>query len=139
MPQVRIIRSKQLERSLVKSKRQYLVGNLTLPQALKHIPSKDTEIGISDYKDKEIENPHFHPKQTEFMLVLWGLTAYYDISNSKIYKFKKGDFYCIESGVKYAQKIFKKTRIFFIKTPAVNDKTLCELTPKVEKWLKDNK
>ena len=111
------------------------MGNLGLPQELEHIPSKELEIGISDYKGGYRENPHYHPKQTEFCWILWGETEYYDVSNDKIHHFSKGDFYCIESGVIYAQKIFKKTRIYFVKTPAVNDKTLRELSLKVERWL----
>lgn len=135
MPQFKIIKSKNLEKALSKTQRQYLVGNLARPQVLKHVSSDKIEIGISDYKGGEIEEAHFHPKQTEFQLILWGSTEYYDITNNKIHRFEKGDFYCTESGVKYAQKIFKKTRIFFVKIPAVNDKILCETNEKVRKWL----
>ena len=53
-----------LEDSLNKAGRQYLVGNLKLPQILQHIHSDNIEIGISDYADNEIENAHFHPHQT---------------------------------------------------------------------------
>lgn len=136
MPQFKIIKSKNIEKALSKAKRQYLVGNLTRPQALKHVFSNKIEIGISDYKGGETEEAHFHPKQTEFQLILWGSTEYYDITNNKIHIFEKGDFYCTESNVKYAQKILKKTRIFFVKMPAVDDKTLCETNEKVRKWLK---
>lgn len=139
MSQFKVIKSKDLEKSLLKNRRQYLVGNLSLPQILKHIHSDNIEIGISNYKGGEIEEAHFHPKQTEFMLIIWGDTEYCDVSNDKIYRFKKRDFYCIEPGVKYAQKVLKKTRILFVKTPAVNDKTSCEASEKVKKWLKIKK
>jgi len=135
MPRFRIIKSKNIEESLSKTKRQYLVGNLLLPQILEHIHSDEIEIGISNYNGGEFEKAHFHPKQTEFQLVLWGSTEYYDISNNEIHKFTKGDFYCIEPGVKYAQKILKKTRILFVKMPAIDDKTLCETTEEARNWL----
>ena len=135
MPHFRIIKSKDIEESLSKTKRQYLVGNLLLPQDLEYIHSDEIEIGISDYKGGEFEKAHFHTKQTEFQLIILGFTEYYDITNNEIYRFNKGDFYCIESGVKYAQKILEKTRIIFIKIPAINDKVLCEMTEEARKWL----
>lgn len=135
MPSFRVIKAKSIEEALSKTTRQYLAGNLSQAQILKHIPSNKIEIGISDYQGGETEKPHFHPKQTEFQLILWGATEYLDITNNKVYTFEKGDFYCTESGVKYAQKILKKTRILFIKIPALNDKTLCEISKKVENWL----
>lgn len=136
MPQFKIIRSQNIEKSLSKTKRQYLAGNLSLPQILEYIHSVDIEIGISNYKGGEFEEAHFHPKQTEFELVLWGSTEFYDISNSEIHKLGEGDFFFIEPGLKYAQKILEKTRILFVKVPAINDKTLCEMTWEIRNWLK---
>ncbi len=135
--QFKIIKSQNIEESLSKTKRQYLVGNLSLPQILEYIHSDEIEVGISNYKGGEFEEAHFHPKQTEFQLVLWGSTEYYDISNNEIHKLGEGDFYCIEPGVKYAQRILEKARILFVKITAINDKTLCKMTEEVRKWLKD--
>ncbi|MFH1187559.1 MAG: NUDIX hydrolase, partial [bacterium] len=128
MSQFNIIKSEEIEKALSETSRQYLAGNLALPQIIKHVHSKELEIGISDYEGGEFEEAHFHPKQTEYQLILWGETEYYDLTNNKTHRFKKGDFYCTESNVKYAQKILEKTRIFFIKIPAVNDKTLCKMS-----------
>ena len=131
-----VIPCAKLEEALADTSRQYLVGSLARAQMIKHVQSEDIEVGISNYTGGEYEAAHFHPQQIEFQIVLWGSTEYYDISNDVIYKFQKGDFYCIENGVKYAQKILERTRIFFIKVPAINDKVLCEIPLEVKLWMK---
>ena len=138
MGQFITISSSDLEDTLSKEGRQYLVGNLKLPQMLQHVHSDNIEIGISDYEDNEIENAHFHPEQTEYQLVLWGKTEYLDLDLREIFCFSGGDFYCIKPFTKYAQRIYGKTRILFIKTPAINDKVLIEHDPFTSEWLESH-
>lgn len=138
MPEFKVILGEEIKNALLKTNRQYLAGHLGKPQILKNIDTTKLEIGISDYEGGEFEAAHFHPTQTEFQLVLWGETEYYDITNDKPVRFREGDFYCIETNTKYAQIVLKKTRIFFIKTPAINDKTLCDGTEGYKKWINSN-
>lgn len=70
MPHFKIIKESYLKEALQKTRRQYLVGNLLLPQILKHIHSDAIEIAINNYTGGEFEKPHFHPKQIEFELIL---------------------------------------------------------------------
>jgi 8-oxo-dGTP diphosphatase len=138
MPEFKVIRGEKIKDALLKTKRQYLAGHLGKAQMLKHIDTTQLEIGISDYEGGEFEAAHFHPTQTEFQLILSGETEYYDITNDKPVQFKEGDFYCIETNTKYAQIILKKTRILFIKTPSINDKTLCDGTIFYKAWLESH-
>ena len=138
MGQIIRIANSDLEDTLSKAGRQYLVGNLKFPQLLQHIPSDKIEIGISDYKDNEIENAHFHPEQTEYQLVLWGKTEYLDLDLKETICFSEGDFYCIIPFTKYAQRIYGKTRILFIKLPAINDKVVIEHDPFTKEWLESH-
>jgi len=132
------INAKRIENILSKNSRQYLVGNLQLPQELKYIQSKDVEIGISYYDKYTIEEAHFHTQQTEYQYMISGKTEYKNINTDEIFIFKKGDFYCIETGTKYAQRIYNNTTILFIKLPAINDKQLVKNTEKLEKWFNEH-
>ena len=50
---------------------------------------------------------------------------------------KKGDFYAIEPGTSYAQRVKAGTNILFIKVPSVNDKELVDLEGEQLAWLKE--
>jgi len=125
----RILQGSDIDRILASAGRQYLVGDLRRPQELAHIRSDEIEIGISDYAGGEYEPPHFHPILTEYELVLWGSTEYYDIDTGRSHRFGGMDFYCIEPNVPYAQVVLERTRILFVKVPAIDDKTLVEQVP----------
>lgn len=135
MGQFKKISAKELENVLSKSKRQYLVGDLKLPQLLEHIPSEKIEIGISEYDKNEIEEAHYHTNQTEYQIVLWGKTEYLDIDTKEICTYQTGDFYSIEPFTKYAQRVYGKTRILFIKIPALNDKVKIRHDLFIQNWL----
>lgn len=132
------ISANTLEKIFTTESRQYLVGNLQLPQIIQHIENTDVEIGISAYKKNEIEEAHYHTDQIEFQYMIEGKTEYVNIDTNEKFIFKEGDFYCIETGSKYAQRIYGKTRILFIKLPAINDKQLIEVQDEVKSWLEDH-
>ena len=46
--------------SLENTTRQYLVGQLKLPQLLTHYDDGNVEIGLTSYKEYTIEPPHWH-------------------------------------------------------------------------------
>ena len=115
----------ELERVLTKYGRQYLVGNLKLPQQLAHVESSDIEIGITHYDDATYEAPHWHPTQHEYQLMLSGKTKYKNSLTGEEYQYDEGDFYCIDPFTCYSQESLPGTRILFIKIPAINDKTMC--------------
>jgi ADP-ribose pyrophosphatase YjhB (NUDIX family)/quercetin dioxygenase-like cupin family protein len=132
------IDGQELDNILAKDSRQYLVGNLKLPQELQHIHSKNIEIGISSYDKYEIEEGHYHTKQVEYQYILSGKTEYKNIDTNEVFSFQKGDFYCIETGTKYAQRIYNNSKILFIKLPAINDKQLLPTTEKLKKWFDEH-
>jgi len=132
------VSSDELKNIFKNESRQYLVGNLELPQQLKHIPSKDIEIGISAYKKNEIEEAHYHTDQTEFQYMIYGKTEYINLDTNEKFLFNEGDFYCIETGTKYAQRIYGKTKILFLKLPAINDKQLIKPNDAVAEWLQEH-
>ena len=128
------IEGKEIVKAMEGLTRQYLVGNLKLPQRLQHISSKDLEIGISSYSKYTEEPPHRHFKATEYQYVLSGWTKYIDTESMIEYEFRKGDFYAIETNTPYAQKCKAGTNILFIKVPSINDKDLVTVSKEIEAW-----
>lgn len=124
-----------IRRALEGVRRQYLVGNLKMPQTLEYIKSSSLEIGISSYTNYTVEPTHMHSCAVEYQYMISGWTKYIDTETMEEFEFKKGDFYVIESGVSYAQKCKAGTEILFIKVPSINDKILVDNSPKVEAWI----
>lgn len=137
MGSIKTIKNKEIENVLEHISRQYLVGNLKKPQELEYITDEKVEIGITNYTSYSTEPVHFHTDAVEYQYVISGWTKYMDADTDVEYEFKKGDFYCIEKGTKYAQKSKMGTRILFIKAPSINDKTIVETTEKIKKWYSD--
>jgi 8-oxo-dGTP diphosphatase len=137
MPKVLKIGGQQIDDALLNVTRQYLVGDLQEPQALKHVPSSLIEIGVTRYQgESKVEAPHTHKQAFEFQYMTSGVTAYLDIKTGEEHVFRQGDFYVIEPGVIYAQKSTAGTEILFIKVPPGNDKVPVDTTPEVEAWFK---
>lgn len=132
-----VIYSEDINKAFTKEERQYLTGNLKLPQVLKYIKDEEVEIGISRYKNYGIENPHYHKEVSEYHLILKGKTKYVNITTNKEYTFKEGDFYIIKPNTIYIQKSLKGTELMFIKVPGKNDKIKSELTEKMKKWFEN--
>jgi hypothetical protein len=138
MPKILKTSGQEIDQSLRNVTRQYLVGDLQKPQALKHIPSSLIEIGITRYEnERKLEPPHTHKQAFEFQYMTAGVTAYLNLTTAEEYVFSKGDFYVIEPGVVYAQKSAAGTEILFIKVPPGNDKVLVDTTPEVEAWFRE--
>ena len=51
MPKILKISGQEIDQALRNITRQYLVGDLQKPQALRHVPSSLIEIGITRYRD----------------------------------------------------------------------------------------
>ena len=115
--------------------RQYLVGNLKLPQELDYIDDSNIEIGVTDYKQYTVEAPHWHKAAFEYQYMLKGETKYLDIDTGEESYYSAGDFYRIDRETKYAQKSLGGTTILFIKTPPGNDKVAVAPSENVQKWL----
>ena len=80
---IKIIRNDAINKSLSHNNRQYLVGNLSLPQELEHIKDNKLEIGITAYDDYESETPHYHTQAYEYQYLLSGKTEYLDINTGE--------------------------------------------------------
>lgn len=135
---IKIIRSDAIDKSLLNNNRQYLVGNLSLPQELEHIMDEKLEIGITSYTEFKSELPHYHTQAYEYQYLISGRTEYLDIDTGEQYCFNQGDFYVTEPGIKYAQRSIPGTVILFIKTPPGNDKVTVEPSLEVSRWLEEN-
>src|SRR5687767_8808530 len=114
---IMMIQNRDIESALSETTRQYLVGQLAKPQNLTHIDDSLIEIGITSYDGFISEEPHYHSQANEYQYMINGMTEYLDIETGVEYQFKKGDFYKIPPGVKYAQRSKPGTIILFIKTP----------------------
>ena len=115
--------------------RQYLVGQLKLPQTLQHIDDGNIEIGVTDYKEYTAEPTHWHKVAYEYQYMLSGETKYLDVKTGEETYYKTGDFYRIEPETQYAQKSLAGTTILFIKTPPGNDKVTVDMPENVQQWL----
>ena len=123
--------------ALKNTTRQYFAGNLSKPQELPFIRDERVEIGISSYPDFMSEPAHVHKTAAEYQYMISGWTQYMDVDTGEVYEFKKGDFYAIEPGTSYAQRVKAGTNILFIKVPSVNDKELVDLEGEQLAWLKE--
>lgn len=135
MARILAISNSQIIKSLEGVSRQYLVGELARPQVLDYIHDSKLEIGITSYDSYSHEASHAHAHAFEYQYVISGFTCYLDLDSREELFFRKGDFYIIEPGVKYAQKSKPGTAILFIKIPPGNDKTLCHQSEDVLEWL----
>jgi quercetin dioxygenase-like cupin family protein len=126
--------AEQIQTALIGNTRQYLVGQLKLPQALDHIDDGSVEIGITNYKEYTIEAPHGHKVAYEYQYMISGETKYIDIQTGEEIYYKAGDFYRIVPNTQYAQKSLGGTTMLFIKTPPGNDTVSVDVTEKVQKW-----
>ena len=136
MAELEIIRGAALEYALGKEYRQYLTGHLQRPQKhLQHIED-DIEIGISHYREFTADTPHMHPVATEHSYVLQGSIKVLLLEGEpKEYRLNAGDFFVLQPGVGYATKNAPDTKVLFIKSPGINDKTVVPVTDTVKTWL----
>lgn len=133
---IKIINS-DIVKALKETTRQYFVGNLSRPQEILFIKDERLEIGISNYPFHQSEPTHRHKVATEYQYMISGWTEYMDVDSGEVYEFKKGDFYAIEPGTAYSQRVKAGTSILFIKVPSVNDKQLVEIGGEQLRWLQE--
>lgn len=129
------INNNDILNALKDTTRQYLVGNLSKPQQVSFIRDRRLEVGISSYPDFKSEPTHVHNVATEYQYMISGWTEYMDVETGKVYEFKTGDFYAIEPGTAYSQRVKAGTCILFIKVPSINDKQQVQINDEQLKWL----
>lgn len=134
---VQYISHDAIEDALKDSRRQYLAGNLSLPQTLPYIFDTQVECGITSYSSYHWETAHYHTTTTEYAYMIAGETKYVDLSTDREYYFREGDFYVIHKNVPYIQKSKPGCRLLFFKAPGLNDKCPMESTEAMEQWCKD--
>lgn len=123
--------------ALKNTTRQYFVGDLSRPQEITFIKDGRLEIGISSYPVFQSEPTHKHEVATEYQYMISGWTEYMDVESGEVYEFKQGDFYAIQPGTAYSQRVKAGTSILFIKVPSVNDKQLVEINGEQLRWLQE--
>lgn len=132
------IRAEEIESAFSHEYRHYLTGHLSRAQLfLKHIDD-DIEVGMSDYKDFTADVPHVHPVATEHGYVLKGAVRIrsFEPEGMEETEYHEGDFFVIRPGVSHASKNAAGTRILFIKSPGINDKTVIPVDEDTQNWLK---
>lgn len=131
---IEIITQEQIQNVLLNEHRQYLVGDLKLPQRLQYIYDDKVEMGITRFEKYACEKPHFHPIVTEYQIILNGEAKYVDIEANREYMVKAGDVFVIRPNTTYIQKSTEGAVILFFKYPSGNDKTLVNVTPQMRQW-----
>ena len=134
---IQIIKKDIIEKAFENNDRQYMIGNLKVPQELEFIFDENVEMGISDIKHYQVDKVHYHSNCKEYQYIISGKNKYLDLNKHKTYELSKGDVYMIETNAAYYQKSLAGTRILFIKVPGGNDKYLVELSEEQMEWGKD--
>lgn len=136
MSNFKIIRCHTLDSALEQEYRQYLTGHLQREQKyLPHIDD-DIEVGISFYKTFTANKPHMHPQATEHGFVLQGSIKIRLLDGShEEYQCDAGDFFVLQPGSPYASKNQANTKILFVKSPSINDKSLVDISEETAVWL----
>jgi len=132
---IELIRSDELDVHLEDEERQYLVGDLKLPQRLAHIKDDNVEVGISYYKEFKADEPHVHLVTTEYQYMLEGYSEFLNLETNEVTRLYAGDFFIVHKNTRYVQKSSKGTKILFFKTPSGNDKEYVTVSEKIKKWL----
>lgn len=128
------VAKKDIEEVMLKTSRQYFVGNLQKPQELPFIKDERLEMGMTSYEEYTTETVHSHMETVEYIYLISGWTKYMDVDTGEVAEFRAGDFYCIETNTVYAQKSAPGTRLLFIKVPSRNDKQAMGTPPAVKAW-----
>ena len=134
MQHFEILSENEIKAALHNSSRQYLAGELALPQMLSYIHDKDVEAGITSYKKFTIEQPHRHLRTSEYMYMLSGESIYLNLTTGEEHHLKQGDFFVIRKGIVYAQKSKAGTKILFFKYPGGNDKVSVTTAQDLSSW-----
>lgn len=129
--------AEEIERSLEHSTRQYLAGDLKLPQQLAFLRDETIEAGISSYPYYKWEQPHYHTLTSEYCYILSGETKYIDLSDGAAYHLRAGDFYILRRDTPYIQKCKPGCRLFFVKAPGINDKVSVDMDERMRAWCAD--
>ncbi len=131
-----ILRREQLDSALEKDYRQYLTGHLANPRPnLKHIDD-DIEIGMTFYREFTADTPHVHPVCVEHAYILSGsvMVRLLDGRGAE-YTLREGDFFVLPAGIPYVSKNAAGTRVLFVKSPGMNDKTPVNPDEDTLRWM----
>lgn len=134
---IEALRAEEIAQSLAHSTRQYLAGDLKLPQQLAFLRDEAIEVGISSYPCYKWEQPHYHTITSEYCYILSGETKYIDLSDGTEYYFGPGDFYILRRDTPYVQKCKPGCRLIFVKAPGINDKVTVSMDDRMRAWCAD--
>jgi len=132
--QIESLWAEEIAQSLSHSSRQYLAGDLKLPQELHFLPDKAAEVGINYCPTYKWELPHYHTTVSEYCYMLAGETKYIDLSDGREYNFRAGDFYILRRDTPYLQKCLPGFHMLFVKVPGVNDKITIPMNEQMLAW-----
>jgi len=129
--------AEEIAQSLAHSSRQYLAGDLKLPQELHFLRDTAVEVGINHYTTYKWELPHYHTVTSEYCYMLGGETKYIDLSDGREYNFRAGDFYILRRDMPYLQKCLPGFHMFFVKVPGLNDKVTIPMNDQMLAWCRN--
>lgn len=134
MGAIEVLGKEAIEKAMRSSTRQYLVGELSLPQDLEYLHDPNVEAGITEYAGYAVEKPHTHTRTTEYIYMLEGQSKYFCVETEEETMVKKGDFFLIRAHTTYAQKSIAGTKLLFFKFPSGNDKVEAEDDGRLKYW-----
>ena len=136
--EVACLSAHEIESSMADNCRQYIQGNLQIPQNLPFILNTRSEIGISYYREFTHDDPHYHDEITETNYVLEGKVCLKVLDTGAEYVIEKGGIFSIPPRIVHVFKAQPETKILFMKDHALNDKHVVDPDPlNLENWLND--
>jgi glyoxylate utilization-related uncharacterized protein len=139
---IQVLKNKTISESMLLNERQYLLGELSLPQELHHIKDPDIAIGFIEFKEFSHDIPHIHTVISESQYMLDGHAALLNLDTMEETVVSKGDFFYIPSNTPHVMKAKAGTKFIFIKSRCMNDKKILDdafndLT--LLEWIKNEK
>lgn len=128
------IQSQDIEQSLLQASRQYLLGSPTQWQPLAPIPDAAVAVEISSHAAAACEPARRYAQARELQYVLSGMTECLDLQTGEVHRFVKGDFFAIEPGTAYVQRMKLETRILLIRHPGGEKSMQPELSEAQQAW-----
>jgi quercetin dioxygenase-like cupin family protein len=137
---IQVLRNKAISESMLFHERQYLLGELSLPQELRHIENPDIAIGLIEFKEFGHDSPHIHPVISESQYMLKGHAALLNLDTMEETVVSKGDFFHIPANTPHVMKAQAGTKFIFIKSRCVNDKRVLDSALNVralQEWIQN--
>ncbi len=123
---IQVLKNKAISESMLFNERQYMLGELSLPQELRYIENPDIAIGLIEFKEFSHDIPHIHSIISESQYMIDGHAALLNLDTMEETVVSRGDFFYIPQNTPHVMKAQAGTKFIFIKSKCINDKQILD-------------